>query len=79
MTGLLVVELGWAGTPVAELTLDPARFHAALIRGDELGVFERDRAVLVGPVDEPGNPWAVPQLHEDRLVFGGALSGRLAV
>jgi hypothetical protein len=69
--GRLVLELGWAGTPIAEVVFNPCEFRAALIRGDELGVFETNRAVLVGPVDEPENPWAVPACHEHALVFGG--------
>ena len=48
-----------------------------LIRGDELGVFETNRALLVGPV-EPGH-WTVPRALGSALVFGrGGVLERLA-
>jgi hypothetical protein len=75
----LVAGLGWGGTTIAEVAFDPYEFRVAQIRGDELGVYETGRASLIGPVDEPGNPWAVPACHDGVLVFGGEFLRRLSV
>jgi hypothetical protein len=70
--GLLLIEVGWAGLAVADLSLAPAQFELAMVTDGALVVLEQHRSVLVGPVEDGNrNHWAVPALRSDLLVFGG--------